>query len=114
MRAVKLVGAGLAIVLSLTAVVTVWEVVRAPIAQPRSPLVVNDITQLNPITEATLDLVSNLRVKRRHDVMPITAYRDYFFRELLQSMVPTVFLTNCTPLKSSSFAHTRAPPSFLT
>ena len=34
---------------------------------------------LGVITEATLELTDNVRVKRRSDLMPITSYKQYFF-----------------------------------
>ena len=34
---------------------------------------------LGVITEATLELTDNVRVKRRSDLMPITSYKRYFF-----------------------------------
>jgi FAD/FMN-containing dehydrogenase len=40
---------------------------------------------LGVITEATLDLTENVRVKRRQITMPITQYRQYFFRHVRDS-----------------------------
>ena len=37
---------------------------------------------LGVITEATLELAENVRVKRTDRRLPITAYKDYFFREV--------------------------------
>ena len=37
---------------------------------------------LGVIVEATLDLADNVRLERSNQVMPITEYRDYFFRKL--------------------------------
>lgn len=47
-RAARVVALGLAVVLLLFLAKT-WSVVRAPVVPPSSPLVVNDISQLNPI-----------------------------------------------------------------
>jgi FAD/FMN-containing dehydrogenase len=40
---------------------------------------------LGVITEATLDLVENVRVKLVHRTMPVTEYRDYFFAHVRDS-----------------------------
>ncbi|HJR62458.1 MAG TPA: FAD-binding oxidoreductase [Gemmatimonadaceae bacterium] len=40
---------------------------------------------LGVITQATLELAENVRVKRTDRSMPITAYKDYFFREVRDS-----------------------------
>src|SRR5947199_6832466 len=48
-RSLKLLAAGLALTVSLAAGVTVWRVVRDPVEPDTPPLVVNDVTQLNPI-----------------------------------------------------------------
>ncbi len=40
---------------------------------------------LGVITEVTLDLGDNVRVKRQHQVMPVAAYRQYFFDHLRRS-----------------------------
>ena len=43
---------------------------------------------LGVITQATLDLADNVKVKRRHRVMPITEYKRYFFDEVRSSSLP--------------------------
>jgi len=37
------------IILAVMSVAVVWSVIRAPIERPTSPLLINDVTQLNPI-----------------------------------------------------------------
>jgi FAD/FMN-containing dehydrogenase len=40
---------------------------------------------LGVITEATIDLTDNVRVRRRHQTMPITGYKRYFFDQIRNS-----------------------------
>ncbi len=40
---------------------------------------------LGVIVEATLDLADNVHVKRFHETLPVTAYHDYFFRNIRDS-----------------------------
>jgi FAD/FMN-containing dehydrogenase len=47
---------------------------------------------LGVITETTLDLVENVKVKRHHEVMPIGEYRQYFFSQIRER--PAVIFHN--------------------
>jgi hypothetical protein len=49
LNSVRRAGVAVAIVGALFFAAAVWNVVREPIGRPDPPLVVNDVTQLNPI-----------------------------------------------------------------
>jgi len=52
---------------------------------------------LGVITEATLELTDNVRVRRHTEVMPITAYRQYFFDRVRGQSAPVFHSANVFP-----------------
>jgi FAD/FMN-containing dehydrogenase len=69
---------------------------------------------LGVITEATLDLVENVRVKRHQVTLPIREYRDYFFRHIRDSE-PVIFHNadiypgSYEMVRAESWIHTTEP-----
>ncbi len=71
---------------------------------------------LGVITEATLDLVENARLKRRHVTMPIGEYRSYFFRQIRDSAAVAFHNADIYPddyktVRAESYVRTSDPVS---
>ena len=69
---------------------------------------------LGVITEATLDLTENVRVKRRQITMPITQYRQYFFRHVRDSAAVILHNADIYPddyrtVRAESYVRTSDP-----